>query len=337
MTDTKALLRNKPAQRFRKSLPSSDASKMAPEQKARYLAFADPTKPDVKTMLAAALMKERKVLDNQQREVEDKNLIGVLKASEARNRLRNSRLQYQHLRVSGLGSNPGAGGPLTGPTSPLARVKFLHIHPVSGHLRGIIPSPTPPSLPVCKTQKIGEFYVLTQLPKHNKPSDVNSKDSFNRNAGSPGMGFYQFSPVRVNCSILCFISWFSSSADSRNTADCPARSVANAVHIHKTRNSPNRLLHQLNPIHAAALAKSLSCRLTSPSSREMNSCVPHLFISVPCLLSPELGWGFASSDFHCSPLPCLLCIHASGTGPSYSSFSSSATSRPAAVDSPPEG
>ncbi|KAK9404929.1 protein LKAAEAR1 [Crotalus adamanteus] len=97
MADAKTLLRNKPAPRFRKS--SCDASKMTPEQKARYLAFADPTKPDVKTMLAAALMKERKALDNRQKELEDKNLIGVLKASEARNRLRNTRLQYQNLRA----------------------------------------------------------------------------------------------------------------------------------------------------------------------------------------------------------------------------------------------
>ncbi|KAG8131595.1 hypothetical protein E2320_009509, partial [Naja naja] len=82
MTDAKALLRNKPVQRFRKSLPSCDASKMTPEQKARYLAFADPTKPDVKTMLAAALMKERKALDHQQREVEDKNLIGRSRIEE---------------------------------------------------------------------------------------------------------------------------------------------------------------------------------------------------------------------------------------------------------------
>ncbi|KAM3840638.1 protein LKAAEAR1 [Vipera latastei] len=97
MADAKTLLRNKPAQRYRKS--SCEASKMTPEQKARYLAFADPRKPDVKTMLAAALMKERKVLDNRQKELEDKNLIGVLKASEARNRLRNTRLQYQNLRA----------------------------------------------------------------------------------------------------------------------------------------------------------------------------------------------------------------------------------------------
>ncbi|XP_060540308.1 protein LKAAEAR1 isoform X2 [Pantherophis guttatus] len=99
MTDAKTLLRNKPTQRFRKSSPSCDVSKLTPEQKARYLAFADPTKPDVKTMLATALMKERKVLDNRQRELDDKNLIGVLKASEARNRLRNARLQYQNLRA----------------------------------------------------------------------------------------------------------------------------------------------------------------------------------------------------------------------------------------------
>ncbi|XP_032074515.1 protein LKAAEAR1 [Thamnophis elegans] len=99
MADSKTLPKNKLTPRFRKSLPSSDTSKMSPEQKARYLAFADPAKPDVKTMLATTLMKERKVMDSRQRELEDKNLIGVLKASEARNRLRNSRLQYQNLRA----------------------------------------------------------------------------------------------------------------------------------------------------------------------------------------------------------------------------------------------
>ncbi|KAM6454076.1 protein LKAAEAR1 [Liasis olivaceus] len=99
MSDAKTLLRNKGTQRFRKSLPSCDGGKMSPEQKARYLAFADPSKPDVKTMLAAALMKQRKALDDHQRDLDDKNLIGVLKASEARNRLRNARLQYQNLRA----------------------------------------------------------------------------------------------------------------------------------------------------------------------------------------------------------------------------------------------
>uniref|UniRef100_A0A2H6N8T1 Uncharacterized protein n=1 Tax=Micrurus carvalhoi TaxID=3147026 RepID=A0A2H6N8T1_9SAUR len=43
----------------------------------------------------------------------------------------------------------------------------------------------------------------------------------------------------------------------------------------------------------AASAKSFS---RSPSSRKMNSCLPHLFISAPCLLSPERGWGLATSS-----------------------------------------
>ncbi|XP_034979055.1 protein LKAAEAR1 [Zootoca vivipara] len=94
-----ALQRTKMTMRHPKRSSASEANKMTPAQMARYLAFADPSQPKVKEMLAAVLMKDRKLVPEEEKVAEQKNLIGVLKATEARNRLRNTRLQYQNLRA----------------------------------------------------------------------------------------------------------------------------------------------------------------------------------------------------------------------------------------------
>ncbi|KAH0619261.1 hypothetical protein JD844_019152 [Phrynosoma platyrhinos] len=98
MSNGGAYQRSKSITRFKKPVTTSEDTKMTPEQTTRYLAFADPSNPKVKAMLASALMKDRKVMGEEDKEAEDKKLIGILKAAEARNRLRNARLQYQHLR-----------------------------------------------------------------------------------------------------------------------------------------------------------------------------------------------------------------------------------------------
>ncbi|XP_072852817.2 protein LKAAEAR1 [Pogona vitticeps] len=99
MSKGEALQRGKSIARFKRTSLTSDANKMLPKQTARYLAFADPSDPKVKEMLAAVLLKDRKGVDEKEKEGEQKNLIGILKAAEARNRLRNARLQYQNLRA----------------------------------------------------------------------------------------------------------------------------------------------------------------------------------------------------------------------------------------------
>lgn len=86
--------------KFDQASLAGDTSKQTPEQAARYLAFADPTQPKVKAMLASVLLKDKKAALQEEKDAEQKRLIGILKAAEARNRLRNARLQYQALRVS---------------------------------------------------------------------------------------------------------------------------------------------------------------------------------------------------------------------------------------------
>lgn len=89
--------RKKLGARFKKM--SCDTTKMSPEQKRRYLAFADPGDPKVKAMLSTVVLKEQKTSTEQEKLMEQKNLVGILKAAEARSRLRNARLQYQNLRA----------------------------------------------------------------------------------------------------------------------------------------------------------------------------------------------------------------------------------------------
>uniref|UniRef100_A0A8D0E1W0 LKAAEAR motif containing 1 n=1 Tax=Salvator merianae TaxID=96440 RepID=A0A8D0E1W0_SALMN len=93
------LERTKSTTRFKKAPEPREVNKMTPAQMARYLAFADPSDPKVKSMLAEVLIKDRNLVDPQEKEAEQKTLFGVLKAAEARNRLRNARLQFQNLRA----------------------------------------------------------------------------------------------------------------------------------------------------------------------------------------------------------------------------------------------
>lgn len=89
--------RKKPNVRHKKM--SYDVGKMSPEQKRRYLAFANPDDPKVRAMLSTVVLKDPKASTEQEKLTEQKRLVGVLKAAEARNRLRNARLQYQNLRA----------------------------------------------------------------------------------------------------------------------------------------------------------------------------------------------------------------------------------------------
>ncbi|KAL8179683.1 UNVERIFIED_CONTAM: hypothetical protein K2H54_070950 [Gekko kuhli] len=98
MSDTELFTdRKKLGARFKKM--SCDAAKMSPEQKRRYLAFADPGDPKVRAMLSTVVLKDPKTATEQEKLTEQKQLVGILKAAEARRRLRNTRLQYQNLRA----------------------------------------------------------------------------------------------------------------------------------------------------------------------------------------------------------------------------------------------
>ncbi|XP_053106049.1 protein LKAAEAR1 [Hemicordylus capensis] len=98
MSKADALQRRKSSGKSKKPLPTSNAKKMTPEQMARFLTFADPSDPKVKSMLADVIM-ARRAVSEEEKETEQKKLVGVLKSAEARNRLRNARLQYQNLRA----------------------------------------------------------------------------------------------------------------------------------------------------------------------------------------------------------------------------------------------
>ncbi|XP_074867657.1 protein LKAAEAR1 [Carettochelys insculpta] len=82
-----------------------DINTASPQQRERYLAFAEPTEEPVKSMLASEIFMLDKLSQKhcmRERDVEQKKqarLIGVLKAAEARNRLRNVRLRFQNLRA----------------------------------------------------------------------------------------------------------------------------------------------------------------------------------------------------------------------------------------------
>nr|XP_056700884.1 protein LKAAEAR1 [Euleptes europaea] len=87
----------KSSARFKKI--ACDSAKMSPEQKRRYLMFADPSDPKARAMLSTVVLKDQKNVAEQEKTTEQKQLVGILKAAEARTRLRNSRLQYQNLRA----------------------------------------------------------------------------------------------------------------------------------------------------------------------------------------------------------------------------------------------
>ncbi|KAG6938541.1 LKAAEAR motif containing 1 [Chelydra serpentina] len=88
-----------------KSLLSLDVNAVSPQQKERYLAFGDPTEEPVKSMLASDILMMDKIShehSTRERDAEQKKqarVIGLLKAAEARNRLRNVRLRFQNLRA----------------------------------------------------------------------------------------------------------------------------------------------------------------------------------------------------------------------------------------------
>ncbi|XP_026508697.1 protein LKAAEAR1 [Terrapene carolina triunguis] len=89
----------------RKSLLSLDVNAVSPQQRERYLAFAEPTEEPVKSMLASDILMMDKIShahSMRERDAEQKKqarVIGLLKAAEARNRLRNVRLRFQNLRA----------------------------------------------------------------------------------------------------------------------------------------------------------------------------------------------------------------------------------------------
>ncbi|XP_039259655.2 uncharacterized protein LOC120336117 [Styela clava] len=84
--------------------------KMAPQQRARYLAYEDPSKESAEAMAASLKriheqksLQKRDVIHVAQEEIDDSEnhskLIGQLKAAEARNRIRVMRLRYQGMRA----------------------------------------------------------------------------------------------------------------------------------------------------------------------------------------------------------------------------------------------
>ncbi|KAL7860072.1 hypothetical protein SRHO_G00152190 [Serrasalmus rhombeus] len=88
----------------------ADLKRMCPQQRARHLAYAEPSK-EAKGWMAASKQRVRAQLA-QERTASEKNpqhgldsklhqdvLVGQLKADEARNRIRRMRLQYQNLRA----------------------------------------------------------------------------------------------------------------------------------------------------------------------------------------------------------------------------------------------
>ncbi|XP_037397576.1 uncharacterized protein LOC108435208 isoform X3 [Pygocentrus nattereri] len=85
----------------------ADLKRMCPQQRARHLAYAEPSK-EAKGWMAASKQRVRARLA-QERTASEKNpqhgldsklhqdvLVGQLKADEARNRIRRMRLQYQN-------------------------------------------------------------------------------------------------------------------------------------------------------------------------------------------------------------------------------------------------
>ncbi|XP_025057518.1 protein LKAAEAR1 isoform X1 [Alligator sinensis] len=89
----------------RKNLLPFDAAGMSPQQRSRYLAFVEPTEEIVKSILASPAVAMEKMAPEyikRSGDAEQKKqarVIGLLKAAEARNRLRNLRLRFQDLRA----------------------------------------------------------------------------------------------------------------------------------------------------------------------------------------------------------------------------------------------
>lgn len=97
---------------------SVDLKRMCPQQKARNLAYAEPSK-EVRAWMAASQQRVFSILAHERKKAWENNplqeldsklhhdtLIGQLKAAEARNRIRQMRLQCHNLKV-GLSYNIG--------------------------------------------------------------------------------------------------------------------------------------------------------------------------------------------------------------------------------------
>nr|CAB3262791.1 uncharacterized protein LOC100183298 [Phallusia mammillata] len=94
---------------WKKKSPN-EIKKMAPQEKARYMAYEEPQK-DIQDRLDATqkrvkevkirhkMLKGHKNLPEEEERLKHSNLIGQLKAAEARNRIRVMRLQYQAMRA----------------------------------------------------------------------------------------------------------------------------------------------------------------------------------------------------------------------------------------------
>ncbi|XP_064154143.1 protein LKAAEAR1-like [Anguilla rostrata] len=95
--------------RNRGSVTAAELKRMCPQQRARYLAYEEPSKEVQKVMsvtnqrLCARKAEARKNQETAQNEDLEKKrqdtLIGQLKAAEARNRIRHMRLRYQNRRA----------------------------------------------------------------------------------------------------------------------------------------------------------------------------------------------------------------------------------------------
>ncbi|XP_035236831.1 protein LKAAEAR1-like isoform X2 [Anguilla anguilla] len=98
--------------RNRGSVTAAELKRMCPQQRARYLAYEEPSKEVQKVMsvtnqrLCARKAEARKNQETAQNEDLEKKrqdtLIGQLKAAEARNRIRHMRLRYQNRRPTAL-------------------------------------------------------------------------------------------------------------------------------------------------------------------------------------------------------------------------------------------
>uniref|UniRef100_A0A8B9R7B2 Uncharacterized protein n=1 Tax=Astyanax mexicanus TaxID=7994 RepID=A0A8B9R7B2_ASTMX len=91
-----------------RNITGADLKRMCPQQRARHLAYAEPSK-EAKGWMAAsrqwvhARLAQQKAERNPQRVLDSKlhqdELIGQLKATEARNRIRQMRQQYHNLKA----------------------------------------------------------------------------------------------------------------------------------------------------------------------------------------------------------------------------------------------
>ncbi|KAJ8265257.1 hypothetical protein COCON_G00143560 [Conger conger] len=93
--------------RSRGSVTAAELKRMCPQQRARYLAYEEPSKDVQKVMSVTnqrlcarkAATKSKKMAEEDLEKKRQDTLIGQLKAAEARNRVRHMRLRYQNRRA----------------------------------------------------------------------------------------------------------------------------------------------------------------------------------------------------------------------------------------------